>query len=305
MQSVVGLMNRSQRLRLPAELTRSTPPVRPVAPGGRPAVANAVHSCVIRWDPEFRVAAWGSDAQSLFGYCEPDVLGTNALATLAPDVPVDARDLRHRMLSTRCGVTQTMRVRDRAGKPMICEWFHAPVLDPGGTLVEFCSVAIDAAHDDAVKNDRLVPFCDALTGLASPAVFVDRVERAIALAARTEMDLAVFFVDLDSFAAIEAAHGNRTADALLSVVASRLRRALRRADSVARLAGDTFLVLLAPAGRSGASTVAARIVECFAEPFLVDARRIVALGSRSSPTMRATPTRSFAALKTRRTGRKS
>ena len=85
---------------------------------------------------------------------------------------------------------------------------------------------------------------DALTGLANRALFLDRVEHAVALGRRSGRSLAVVFIDLDGFKAINDRFGHDAGDQLLIVVARRVVACVREADTVARLGGDEFAVLV-------------------------------------------------------------
>lgn len=85
---------------------------------------------------------------------------------------------------------------------------------------------------------------DPLTGLASRQLFHDRVERALADNRRTGRGCAVAFVDLDAFKQVNDSYGHAAGDAVLVEVAHRIHASVRESDSVARLAGDEFAVLL-------------------------------------------------------------
>lgn len=232
---------------------------------------------VIRWDADLRATSWNDGAELLFGYGRSEMVGKNGLAALAaPGDGSRVRDLRHALLAGRCGVTETARALTRDGRVVLCRWHHAPILDAGGLPIGYASTAIDVTDSDINQAVRRPPLRDALTGIASFALFMDRLERAIAQSVRGRSDVAVLLIDLDHFAAINSSFGHRVGDALLRAVADRLRGHLRDADSLARLGGDKFLALLTHAGGPpGAASVARRIVDSFSEAFVVCPHSIV------------------------------
>jgi diguanylate cyclase (GGDEF)-like protein len=112
---------------------------------------------------------------------------------------------------------------------------------------------------------------DELTGLANRTALRDHLRLGLARNQRYDTRLAVFFLDLDGFKAVNDEHGHGIGDSVLREVATRLQRALRRADLVARFGGDEFVVLCETiAGRHEVDQVVARIRDAFAEPFAFD-----------------------------------
>jgi diguanylate cyclase (GGDEF)-like protein len=115
---------------------------------------------------------------------------------------------------------------------------------------------------------------DALTGLPNRVAFLDRLIHALELARRTSMSVAVLFIDIDNFKAVNDLGGHKAGDELLRLVAERLSGATRESDTIARFAGDEFLVLheqLTDPERD-AIAIVDRIQQAFAEPFCVGGR---------------------------------
>lgn len=112
---------------------------------------------------------------------------------------------------------------------------------------------------------------DPLTDLPNRLLLQDRVERALAQAARDQRKTAVLFLDLDNFKHINDSLGHHTGDRLLRVVAQRLRRCLRAGDSIGRLGGDEFVISLPVLiDERDATSVAEKILEELRPPFRID-----------------------------------
>ncbi|HSY80185.1 MAG TPA: EAL domain-containing protein [Gemmatimonadaceae bacterium] len=134
----------------------------------------------------------------------------------------------------------------------------------------------------ALKNEnreleaRLVhqAFHDSLTGLANRALFRDRVDHALARSARGER-VAVLFLDLDNFKSVNDTLGHVEGDRLLQVVATRLLNASRGCDTVARIGGDEFAILLEDVHHvDDALVVVTRIMESMRQPVALRGREV-------------------------------
>jgi len=140
-------------------------------------------------------------------------------------------------------------------------------------LTAFAEHVSLAVTDAKTLEAMHLAFHDSLTGLASRALFMDRLEHGLAVAARERSIVAVLFVDLDRFKIINDSLGHAAGDLLLMGVADRLRTCLRGSDTAARFGGDEFAVLLHDVTRpEGASVVAERIISTLREPFRISGR---------------------------------
>lgn len=110
-------------------------------------------------------------------------------------------------------------------------------------------------------------FHDPLTGLPNRALFMDRLEHALARIRRSPDAIAVIFIDLDNFKAINDSWGHQAGDDVLIEVARRLEGCLRPGDTVARLAGDELTLLIESIGSvDDACTVAERVIAALGQP---------------------------------------
>ncbi|MGE0652682.1 MAG: diguanylate cyclase [Alphaproteobacteria bacterium] len=115
---------------------------------------------------------------------------------------------------------------------------------------------------------------DALTNLPNRQLFEDRLDHAARHARRLGSDFALMYVDLDGFKPVNDTHGHAAGDEVLREIARRLESVVRETDTVARVGGDEFAIILEPYGnREQAELVAQRIVRRVAEPFMVGNRQ--------------------------------
>ena len=116
---------------------------------------------------------------------------------------------------------------------------------------------------------------DALTGLPNRRLLQDRLEQAIVRGKRTRAQGAVLFVDLDHFKLINDSLGHRVGDLLLRAVAQRLAGHLREIDTVARVGGDEFVLVLPDMHEENAAAeTAQRILESLAEPYPIESHTL-------------------------------
>jgi diguanylate cyclase (GGDEF)-like protein/hemerythrin-like metal-binding protein/PAS domain S-box-containing protein len=123
---------------------------------------------------------------------------------------------------------------------------------------------------DRVRAERqlkYLAFHDPLTGLANRALFYDRLNQAIKRARRYGCGFALMMLDLDGFKAVNDAHGHEAGDQVLQVVGQRLIECVRQSDTVARMGGDEFaLVLQEAVDRPALAALAQRLAQAVGKP---------------------------------------
>ena len=133
----------------------------------------------------------------------------------------------------------------------------------------FTWVLVDAArrNRDQAAASRHQALHDALTALPNRILFHDRLEQALRHAEREREPLAVLMIDLDRFKEVNDTMGHANGDLLLRLVGPRLRAVLRARDTIARMGGDEFAVLLPGTDIAGSLHVAASLHDSLEEPF--------------------------------------
>jgi diguanylate cyclase (GGDEF)-like protein/PAS domain S-box-containing protein len=155
-------------------------------------------------------------------------------------------------------------------------WAHRTVSlarDEAGRPKYFIRVIEDISARKHAEEELLhLAHYDTLTNLPNRALFRDRLMQALAQARRNHGILAMMFLDLDRFKMVNDSLGHAMGDLLLKQVAHRLTACVRAADTVGRLSGDEFGIILSDLhGVSEANLVAEKIVQSFSKPFRLDA----------------------------------
>jgi diguanylate cyclase (GGDEF)-like protein len=132
----------------------------------------------------------------------------------------------------------------------------------------------------AEERIRSLAYHDALTGLPNRVLLRDRLEVAVAQAHRYRHRLALLFLDLDHFKVLNESLGHGFGDRLLRAVAERLQAGRREGDTVARIGGDEFILLLPELEKTqDVARVAGKVLDTVREPFRIDEREIYVTAS--------------------------
>jgi diguanylate cyclase (GGDEF)-like protein/PAS domain S-box-containing protein len=219
----------------------------------------------------------------VLGYLAVDLDGADFERVLHPDAVPHVTAFLEQIVH---GAPETVRTVDarllRADDSVI----HAEIVgvhlldnpDVNGIVLTIRDVTGRRTLEDQLRHQA---FHDALTGLSNRALFLDRVEHALARIRRSDSPIpAVAFIDLDDFKLVNDSLGHGAGDEMLRAVADRLRGCLRSGDTPARLGGDEFAVLLEDAPDTQAVIeVAERILDALHEPIVLEGREVYARAS--------------------------
>lgn len=150
------------------------------------------------------------------------------------------------------------------------------LLDAHGQVTHYIGIFSDTSQhkQNEERIQRLAHF-DALTGLPNRVLLHDRITHALGMAQRSHKQLAVLFLDLDHFKNINDSLGHRIGDLLLIEVAKRLNSAVREEDTVSRLGGDEFILVLQDTNTDGAAHVAEKLLSTVAETCQIEQHDLV------------------------------
>ncbi len=179
------------------------------------------------------------------GYSRDEAIGCSLGLVTGPDS--DAATLEHIRRAVALGqpVRAELLNYTKDGTAYWVDMELAPFADEGGNHTHWVAVGRDITERKASEEDiHRLAFYDVLTGLPNRRLLLDRLEKLIASSEREANYSAVLFIDLDRFKTINDARGHTVGDALLHAAGLRLLELMRKADTVARIGGDEFVVLL-------------------------------------------------------------
>jgi diguanylate cyclase (GGDEF)-like protein len=152
-----------------------------------------------------------------------------------------------------------------------------PYTDKHRELLQFVSTQVASAIERKQAQERLLHMAnhDALTGLANRALFYDRLKMALHRARREAECLGLLYLDLDDLKTVNDSLGHQAGDRLLCELADRLVYCTRASDTVARMGGDEFTILLAGVSdASGIDVVIGKVRAALSAPLMLDGQEV-------------------------------
>jgi len=233
-------------------------------------VLQTVDEAVTVTDADNTIISINPAFTTITGYTARDVIGkTPSLLASGTHDQAFYQDM-WQQINTHGSWHGEIRNRRKSGQ-LYVEWLSIKrVTDSKGALTHYVAVFSDISERKA-SEERMhhLAHYDVLTDLPNRVLFGDRLAQAIASAQRDNRHLALMFIDLDKFKPVNDELGHPVGDQLLRAVAKRLRQCvLRDSDTVARVGGDEFVVMLHDVeSEQDAMTVATKIRSALEQPF--------------------------------------
>jgi diguanylate cyclase (GGDEF)-like protein/PAS domain S-box-containing protein len=242
------------------------------------AIVSSARDAIITVDASGRIVIFNEAAELMFGYRSAEVLG-GSIDRLIPEAE-RAQHAQHARRFTATGSTSRPMHSGRTLTGLRVSGEHFPVeatlsrVEVDGEVLATVIVRdiTERLHLESELQRRAL--YDPLTDLPNRALLQDRIEQAIALSRRRDQPFALFVADLDNFKDTNDTLGHDAGDEVLKEVATRLRGAIRDADTVARLGGDEFAIVVPLAGHEAAAAAADRILHALDRPVLIGTERV-------------------------------
>ena len=248
------------------------------------AVIHNAMDGIITFNDACQIMGFNPAAEAIFGYLLLEILGSNVNILIPEFARSESNATNNGCLHSVFGGSIGVRGREMTAIRKNGEQFSmelsASEMVLGGERY-FIGIVRDITERKlAEQKITYLAHHDYLTGLANRALFVDRLEQAISLAKRSNYKNAVLFLDLDGFKQINDLLGHDVGDLLLHDVAERLKKIIRNSDTVARVGGDEFTIILNNIGTDqDASRLAHNIIDDLSAPFYFKGHRCQVGGS--------------------------
>lgn len=210
--------------------------------------SNGIVICDTRM-PDLPIVYVNSTFEKITGYTRSETLGRNCRFLQGNDEYdlTNSRAINEIRHAVKHGheVSVVLRNYRKDGAPFWNDLYISPIRGSSQQITHFVGVQSDISNQRSVENELAYRAShDVLTKLPNRALLEDRIAQACQIARRYERLAVVIFIDLDGFKLINDSLGHRAGDQILKETAKRLRDTVRPGDTVARISGDEFVILL-------------------------------------------------------------
>ncbi len=246
-----------------------------------------INDSVTTTDLRGNIISWNLGSEKTFGYTASETIGKNiSMLYQEEDIPCL---MEYIPVLMETGIYNADLYLVKKSKELIPISFSLSLLrDEGRSPTGIVGINKDItkrkqAEDELFEQKSILHYQahhDALTGLPNRVLFFDRLEQGIIKAKRHSKGLALFFIDLDRFKHINDSLGHAAGDSVLKTISKRLEGIVREEDTVARLSGDEFTIIIEELKHpEDASKLAEKILEILQEPIHINMHKLYVSGS--------------------------
>ena len=245
-----------------------------------PDIFRTMADAVVLVDRDHQVVGLNRSARDLLGASEKSLKGTGIEAIFETEDATEEETVRRLIASFEVQSLELV-LRRGAGEAAIVRTSISPVLDRFAQPLGSVLLLRDISDQKRAEADlKYLTTHDPLTDLPNRSLLNDRLKRALQRAIREKHPFALLMFDLDDFRRINDAYGPGSGDLVLQEAARRLTRSVRGLDTVCRLGGDEFMIVVEDLLESGDSDIVAqRILDSLEEPIQVGDQAITVTGS--------------------------
>ena len=241
-------------------------------------ILDQVHDAIVSTDLEGNILTWNVAATKLLGYTQSEMIGENVKKLYFKD-DYNFINRMLKILQTKSIDHVNSKILRKNSDLIYIDLSLSTLSDINGAVIGLIGYAQDITQRIIAKQQLLdqksrldyEAHHDPLTKLPNRLLFNDRLEQAIKKASRNKTIIALFFIDLDHFKEINDSLGHDIGDKVLQTVSTRLREHLRASDTLSRLGGDEFTIIMEDLkDNKDAMTLAENILLTLKKPIIIN-----------------------------------
>ena len=235
------------------------------------AIVEHSEDAIISTTLDGTVTSWNRGSERTYGYSAAEALGRHISFCYPPEKVAKIPATLRRIASGETIEPLEAQRLTKKGTMIDVSVSFSAIKDGTGKIVGASGIVRDiTAQRHTEKQAQFLAYYDALTELPNRALLQDRLSKALASARRQKDKVALLLLDLDRFNVINNSLGRSVGDLLLQQVAERLKRFVRDQDTVSRLGGDAFVIVLSSVKDiAGAAIAAQRFMDAMTADFVV------------------------------------
>ena len=247
------------------------------------SITNSAQDAIIMMDNEGKISCWNMAAEIIFGYTEEEALGKILSALIVPEQFFTAHNIGVEKFKITgkgpvIGTTLELLGLKKNGMEFPIELSLSSVLKDGkwNAIGIIRDITERKEMEDKIHE---LAFYDSLTKLPNRRLLHDRLNQTMAVSKRSEKYAALVFLDLDNFKPLNDTYGHSVGDLLLIEVARRLKHCVREMDTVARVGGDEFVLVInelnkdKEKSRAEVTVLAKKVLSALSVPYFFDINR--------------------------------